>query len=250
MRESWRPARRTISKGGSPDGDEPGRVHAGAEVETKVYELEEKRARENERLDQFAGVVSHDLRSPLSVAVGYLELAREDGDPEAFDHVEHALDRLDDIIDDALATARLGGQVRDPEALSLGAVARSAWATTDVADTTLDVTDDVTIEGDETRLQRLFENLFRNASEHGHAGEVRVGLLDSGFYVADDGTGIPEAHRDQVFEGGFSTDRDGTGFGLALVSEIAEAHGYDVTVTESDDGGARFEFWPRDIDID
>ena len=219
------------------------------------YELEgmrarEEYARENERLDQFASVVSHDLRSPLSVAVGYLELAREDGDPEAFDHVEHALDRLDDIIDDALATARLGGQVRDPEALSLGAVARSAWATTDVADTTLDVTDDVTIEGDETRLQRLFENLFRNASEHGHAGEVRVGLLDSGFYVADDGTGIPEAHRDQVFEGGFSTDRDGTGFGLALVSEIAEAHGYDVTVTESDDGGARFEFRPNGIDLD
>ncbi|PSP58184.1 hypothetical protein BRC72_06185 [Halobacteriales archaeon QH_7_66_36] len=177
MRESWRPARRTISKGGSPDGDEPGRVHAGAEVETKVYELEEKRARENERLDQFAGVVSHDLRSPLSVAVGCPEIAREDGDREAFDHGEHALKQLD-------------------------------------------------------------------------ADEVRVGLLDSGFYVADDGTGIPEANRAQVFRGGFSTARDGIGFGLALVREIAEVHGYDVTVTESDDGGARFEFWPRDIDID
>ncbi|PSQ23363.1 hypothetical protein BRD04_03140 [Halobacteriales archaeon QS_9_67_17] len=219
------------------------------------YELEEKRAREeyareNERLDQFASVVSHDLRSPLSVAVGYLEIAREDGNPEAFDHVEHALEQLDDIIDDALATARLGGQVREPEELSLGAVARSAWATTDVADTTLDVTDDVTIEGDETRLERLFENLFRNASEHGNADEIRVGLLDSGFYVADDGTGIPESNRAQVFRGGFSTERDGTGFGLALVREIAEAHGYDVTVTESDDGGARFEFRPRGIDID
>jgi signal transduction histidine kinase len=110
--------------------------------------------------------------------------------------------------------------------------------------------DDVTVEGDETRLERLFGNLFRNASEHGDADEIRVGLLDSGFYVADDGTGIPESNRAQVFRGGFSTDRDGTGFGLALVREIAEAHGYDVTVTESDNGGARFEFRPRGIDID
>jgi signal transduction histidine kinase len=93
-------------------------------------------------------------------------------------------------------------------------------------------------------LQQLFENLFRNALEHGETVEtVAVGALGDGpgFYVADDGVGIPESERDEVFESGYTTNEDGTGFGLAIVTDIADAHGWDVTVTESESGGARFE---------
>jgi len=70
---------------------------------------------------------------------------------------------------------------------------------------------------------------------------VTVGAMDDGFYVADDGPGIPESERDRIFETGYSTNEDGTGFGLDIVREIVEAHGWAVTVTESETGGARFE---------
>ena len=63
-----------------------------------------------------------------------------------------------------------------------------------------------------------------------------------GFYVADDGRGIPAADRDRVLDAGYTTDDDGTGLGLAIVAEIAESHGWSVAVTESDAGGTRFEF--------
>jgi signal transduction histidine kinase len=73
---------------------------------------------------------------------------------------------------------------------------------------------------------------------------VEVGTLDDapGFFVADDGTGIPEDARDNLFEMGYTTDVDGTGFGLAIVESVADAHDWNVTVAESEDGGARFEF--------
>jgi signal transduction histidine kinase len=70
---------------------------------------------------------------------------------------------------------------------------------------------------------------------------VTVGKREAGFYVADDGQGIPEADREQVFEPGYSTGTEGTGYGLQIVRQIGTAHGWDVRVTESDEGGARFE---------
>ena len=66
------------------------------------------------------------------------------------------------------------------------------------------------------------------------------GDAPAGFFVADDGAGFP-ADRDDLFEPGVSTEPDGTGFGLAIVRDLAEAHGWDVTATESETGGARVE---------
>ena len=180
-------------------------------------ELEEK----NKRLDEFAGVVSHDLRNPLNVA----ELAD------------------------------------------------SCWQTVDTAEARLRADIDRQIRADPARLKRLLENLFSNAVEHGstsppsqaqedtggeasepsvadapedaveHCGSnvtVTVGALPDGFYVEDDGLGVPADDCDRLFEAGYSTAEEGTGFGLSIVQAIAEAHGWDVTATDGDDG-ARFE---------
>jgi len=73
------------------------------------------------------------------------------------------------------------------------------------------------------------------------AVSITVGDTDEGFYVADDGPGIPPGDREDVFELGHTTREDGTGFGLAIVETIAEAHGWTVTAGESAAGGARFE---------
>lgn len=71
--------------------------------------------------------------------------------------------------------------------------------------------------------------------------ERRWRWLPNGFYVADDGPGVPADERDQVFEFGHSGG-DGTGSGLAIVRSIAEAHDWTVSLTDSESGGARFEF--------
>jgi len=124
----------------------------------------------------------------------------------------------------------------------LRTAAEDAWATIDTVDGTLTVADDPGIRADATRLQQVLENLLANAVEHGGPeAQVTVGALDDGFYVADDGPGIPPDDRDQVFDSGYSRSDDGTGFGLAIVRQIAEAHGWAIGVTDSDTGGARVE---------
>ncbi|MFC4450387.1 sensor histidine kinase [Halorussus aquaticus] len=198
---------------------------------------------QNERLNQFAGIVSHDLRNPLNVAAGRLGLARETGDEEHFEAVERAHDRMDTLVTETLSLARHGKTVEETATVSLASVAESAWGTVPTGETTLSVVTDGRFEADANRLQRTFENLFRNAVEHGGTvGTVRVGLLDAGgFYVEDDGDGIPAADREAVFEFGRSSASDGTGYGLAVVEAIVAAHGWSIDVTEGTDGGARFE---------
>jgi PAS domain S-box-containing protein len=77
----------------------------------------------------------------------------------------------------------------------------------------------------------------------GAAVTVRVGWIDDGrgFYVADDGPGIPPDERETVFEAGYSTREDGTGMGLRIAREVAAAHGWEIDATTSEAGGARFE---------
>ncbi|WP_135821347.1 PAS domain-containing protein [Halostella litorea] len=209
---------------------------------TERKELERDLRRRNDRLDRFADVVSHDLRNPLNVAVGNLDLAREAGDEESLDAVGAALDRMDALIESVLAVAREGTAVEDPEPVDLAAVAEAAWATAGPSDGDAVIDADLgTVEGDPDRVRSLFENLFRNVADHG--GErpvVRVESTRAGFAVEDDGPGIPPEDRDSVFEWGVT--EDGTGIGLAVVDAVAEAHGWVVTVGDGRAGGARFAF--------
>ncbi|MBB6647053.1 HAMP domain-containing histidine kinase [Halobellus sp. MBLA0160] len=203
---------------------------------------------ERDRLEEFADIVSHDLRNPLNAASGHLELAR-DADPEAvedhLDRVESALGRMHRILEDTLTLAREGKTAGDTTTVDIGTLTTECWGRVDGIDAELVVEEAGTIRADPDRLSHVFENLLANAVEHGGRDvTVRVGPLGDGdavgFYVEDDGDGIPERERDRVFEKGYSAD-DGTGFGLAIVERIVDAHGWSVRVTEGAAGGARFE---------
>jgi PAS domain S-box-containing protein len=215
---------------------------------TERKERERELERQNERLEEFASVVSHDLRNPLTVAKGRLELAQEECESEHLDEVDGALDRMSTLIDDILELAREGTEVGETEPLDLEGVAEECWhnVETDDANLVTEADADMTVEADRSRLKQLLENLIRNSVEHcGDGVTVEVGETDDGdgFYVADDGPGIPEKEHEKVFESGYSTSEEGgAGFGLSIVREIAEAHGWEVDVTESEWGGARFEF--------
>jgi len=210
--------------------------------------------RRNEQLQEFAFMVSHDIRNPLDVASGYVELMRqtrqESGagvslEVDKLDETADALTRIESIVDDVLTLAREGEAATEPERVSLRSVARAAWDHVVTQDARLVIGTDIHLTADRGQLERLLENLFRNAVEHGGRDvTVSIGLLKDdrqGFYVADDGDGIPESVRDTLFESGVSSDERGTGFGLTIVQELTDAHGWAIEVTESDDEGARFE---------
>jgi len=205
--------------------------------------------RQNERLERFASVLSHDLRNPLNVAQGYAGLLAEDAEGERREHADRlldALDRMDELVDDTLELAQHGSAVTEPEPVDLGEIAHEAWENVATDGATLTVEVDRTVAGDPSRITRLFENLFRNSVEHGFHGDdapaVRVETTDDGFAVVDDGPGIPEEERESVLEPGYSIGEEGTGLGLAIVTEIARAHGWEIEVGESETGGARFAF--------
>ena len=253
---------------------------------TRRKRRERELERQNERLDEFTSVVSHDLRSPLNVATGWLQRYREDGDDDALDRVQTAHGRMNEILDELLALAKDGEDAHETTEVALEVVCASAWSSVATDDANLGINvDGQAVEAASGRLTQLFENLFVNAVAHGSANpesqrhdapaeesgaaaqsadgatadggdaapgakvNITVGSLSDGpgFYVADDGPGIPEDARKNIFQMGYSTDVDGTGFGLAIVQSVVDAHGWDVVVTESEHGGARFEF-PTDAD--
>lgn len=204
---------------------------------------------QKEQLDAFAGVVAHDIRNPLGVAQGRLDLLAGNCDSEHLPPISRALDRIDDLVSETLTLARQGQVVAEPTAIDLDAVVSTCWATVSIADAELNCDTGLTIMGDRSRLQHIFENLFRNAIEHGGSDvTVRVAQRDpNAFYVENTGPPIPESDRESVFEPGYTSTREGTGFGLAIVNRIAEAHGWEVGITEGTDGGARFVFTGVDI---
>jgi len=102
--------------------------------------------------------------------------------------------------------------------------------------------EDCKIVGDKSQLQALSENLFRNVIGHGGKDvTVRFGPLDDGFYVEDTGNEIPPEKRDEVFEHGFTTGYSGSGVGLTIITRISTEHDLEVSLTESAEGGTRFE---------
>jgi PAS domain S-box-containing protein len=224
--------------------------------EQRLRERERRLERQNERLEEFTSIVSHDLRNPLNVAQGRLALLYDECESEHLDAIATAHGRMEALIDDLLTLAR-EGETGDPEPIDLVTVVEASWQHVETAGARLVIDTDRTVRADEGRLTQLLENLFRNSVEHGSASNrtpsgdsvehggadvtVRVGDLPGGFVVEDDGTGIPADERDRVFEPGYSTAEGGTGFGLNIVATIAAEHGWSLAVTESDDGGARFE---------
>ena len=201
----------------------------------------------SELLAEIASVVSHDVMTPLQIATGRIQLARQTGEDDHLDEAEGALERLHELLETVVTLARTGTHVEALSAVPLEAAVERVWSNLDAVGATCRVESVQAIRADENCLYQLLENLFRNALVHAGEGvAIRVGALDDGFYVEDDGPGIPAGEREAVFDWGRTSSESGTGVGLSIVRRLAEAHGWSVTATEAESGGARFEI--RDVD--
>ena len=195
--------------------------------------------RQNDRLKEFTGIIAHDLRNPLQVIAGQAELARETGGEAHLDSIVETAERMETLLDDLLALSRQGAIVGDPEPIALESVVREAWAQIDTSGAELVFEGPERIVAEPERLRELFENLFSNAVTHaGPDVTITVGPLLTGFFVADDGPGIPPEERANVFDHGYTTSDDGTGFGLSIVESIATAHGWEIELADTN-GSAR-----------
>jgi len=222
------------------------------ERETQLRETKRTLEKSNEKLERFAGVVSHDLRNPLMVVMARLDMIREGVPNEHFAAMDRNLGRMEQMIDDLLTLARIGETIDQTVSVTLADAAEESWNHVQLAECELqvDVPPEVQIEADRERLLQIFENLFVNALAHNSPPLlVRVGVLDAsdgsdsavGFYVEDDGEGIPESDLEDVLTHGYTTSDDGSGFGLSIVREIVEAHDWQIEVCNGGHGGARFE---------
>ncbi|QIO23775.1 hybrid sensor histidine kinase/response regulator [Haloarcula sp. JP-L23] len=226
------------------NGDIVGLIGITFDISDRKH-YEQSLERHTERLEQFLAEVAHDIRSPLQVASSNVALLRETGaDDERLDAIERSHDRIAALADELGSFARHGDVDPTPEPVDLSEAVSEAWASHSTDEATLSVGDLPTVEADPTELNRLIDNLIDNAIDHaGSDVTVTVGPLDdgTGFFVADDGPGIPESDREGVFETGYTTAAKGTGLGLAIVETVADRHGWTVAVTESEAGGTRFD---------
>jgi len=209
---------------------------------TERKQTEQKATALLNQFEEFGSVLSHDLQKPLAKARSRIQLARKTNDLEQLDRADSNLGRLNTLINDFAEVMREGQIAGEMREIDLDSISKSVWNATAPASMTLEVVDAPQITADQQALRRLLENLFRNASDHAETdAQVRVGALSDGFYIADDGPGIPEHRREDIFSPGYTTDDEGTGMGLTSVWQIVLAHGWDITVTESQWDGARFE---------
>ncbi|WP_323675922.1 GAF domain-containing sensor histidine kinase [Halorubellus sp. PRR65] len=212
------------------------------------YEIErEKHHRtveaQNERLTEFAGVLAHDIRNPLTAAIGYTEYAIETAPESLATHLQtvlDSLDRIEELITSTLALARDGVDVGEREPVDLGHVARETWEVVSPSNATLEVVASRIVVADESRLRQLFENVFRNVKEHcGEGVTVTVRGTDSGFEIVNDGPEMPAEIAESVFGGSFGADRPG--LGLLIVERVVSGHGWDGTIETGPDE-TRFVF--------
>ncbi|POM27502.1 Sensor kinase CusS [Actinomadura rubteroloni] len=235
-----------------PRDDEISRL--AASVNATLDRLEAAVARQR----GFVSDVSHELRSPLAGLRTELEVALADPDAsdvrETLDATLRSADRLQAVVEDLLALARLDSSDRGPdEPVELHGLAdqevlrRPRRSRIIVPDG-----DPVTVRGSPRDLARLFTNLIDNADRHA-ASEVivRIGTLPGSYAVVevvDDGTGIAPEDRERIFERftrlaeGQHRDAGGTGLGLAIARDIAAAHQGSLVLQDRADGqeGARF----------
>ncbi|MFB6233498.1 MAG: sensor histidine kinase, partial [Haloarculaceae archaeon] len=220
-------------------------VESALERIEQIDRLQEQQTdlkRERDRLDDFATIISHDLRNLVNVAHGHLGMAQSQADLSRLEPVGDALERMDDIIDDTLTLTKQGETVDEFERVDIPVLAADCLDVIETATATVECVDEFSILADPDRLAHVFENLFRNCVDHGGADvTVTLGRTDDGFYIADDGPGIPPEDRESVFESGYTTSAEGSGLGLRIVEQIVEAHGWSITVSDSEAGGARFD---------
>jgi signal transduction histidine kinase len=228
-----------------------------------VAELRETRERQralDEAKNTFLAAVSHDLRTPLAAILGLaVTLEHHALDPsetkDLASRIAANARRLDQMVTDLLDLDRLSRGIVEPVLwpVDLGALVTRMVEESDVADRIVAIESTrVVAEVDAAKVERIVENLLANAARHTPTDAhiwISVRAHDGGVLLAvdDDGPGVPQEQREEVFEPYRKVPSPegarGVGIGLALVARFAELHGGRAWVQDREGGGASFRVW-------
>ena len=233
------------------------------EIEKTLQRIAAELARSNKDLDQFASVASHDLQEPLRTVSGFVQLLQKKYanqlDAEADTFIGYAVTgakRMETLIKDLLAYARVGTRSQEPVPIDTGAALQLALDNLreSVQETGVEITHGElpTVRADPSQLAQLFQNLIGNALKfHGEATpKIHVDARREGDYwqfsVRDNGIGIDAKFQNQIFEvfQRLHTQKEyaGTGIGLAICKKIVDRHGGRIWVESEPSQGATFYF--------
>ncbi|MBV8984462.1 MAG: response regulator [Acidimicrobiia bacterium] len=233
------------------------------EKSRRLEEQAVRLARSNSELEQFAEIVSHDLRNPLVSVVGYLQMLVDDRDdlpPEATDFIGRALqaaESMGKLIDDLLGYAMAGKAVGQLKATDTSqAVDRAVsnlHAEIESAGAAVKTGDLPTVRADSSQLTRLFQNIIGNSVKYRDTDrplEIAIEAEQDGdhwrFTVTDNGSGVAleeaGAMFDRFYRGASSSGRPGTGLGLAICKKVIEGHGGRIWAEPGADGGTVVRF--------
>jgi PAS domain S-box-containing protein len=223
----------------------------------------EEMARSNADLDRFAGVVSHDLQSPLRVIAGCARVLErratdqlEPADRELVEHIVGGVHRMTRLLDGVREYSRVredDAPMREVACRSvLDEVLSSLQADLDAADAAVHIGPLPTLRAHPVQLAQLFQNLIANAVKFRAEARPEITVRarprarDWEFTIADNGIGIEPDFAEQVFDFGQRLHSDdaipGSGIGLTVCKAVVERHGGQIWVEPSSAGGSRFHF--------
>jgi chemotaxis family two-component system sensor kinase Cph1 len=231
------------------------------QFEEQLRSLNKELSSRNAEMEQFVYTASHDLKSPLVTVLGYTTLLERDARAGKIDELAGFAERIARAarhmkanVDDLLELSRVGRVSNEPGWISLPAAAAECISQLDALISEAGAEVECRFEcprvfADRTMFVKVMTNLLTNAVKYGCGGKSRrieVGSVDGDgearLYVRDFGQGIPPEHLERVF-GLFqrlSTDREGTGVGLAIVRRVAEVHGGRAWAESTPGAGATF----------
>ncbi|HEY4289831.1 MAG TPA: ATP-binding protein [Puia sp.] len=222
-----------------------------------ITDLEKK----NVELDQFAYVVSHDLKAPIRGISNVIQWIEEDLQDEISEKMRKHLDliperikRMENLIDGLLEYARISRDKSTKELVDLNALVGELAEIIVPKGCGFIFKDLPTLWTERLLLQQVFSNLISNAVKYGH-GQITVSCRDTGnfyeFTISDNGPGIPPEFHERIFII-FQTlrekhDKESTGIGLAIVKKIIEDNHCTIRIVSPDGSGTNFIFtWPKD----
>lgn len=214
-------------------------------------DISERKAAE-ERADFLHSLLRHDLGNSLQVSKGFLEiLVDNDLDDSQQEYVDRSLNAVEDaveLIENVRTLSRIDGSeslkpVNLKETVSSAVERHEQLQYEQGIDVETDV-DQVTVMAGKL-LMEVFANLIENSLVHSNADLLRISTsLDDEtvtVIIEDDGDGIPEEKREEIFQRGYSMgDASGSGLGMYIVNQLVDAYDGEVSLTESELGGARF----------